>query len=125
VFDDENGTLTQVDDVEIPLVNAVLLPAGAKYGDQPIKKLYRTTGDGMTTIPIVLFQGDSPDVLQCQRLMTFTISGLPPGRPKGQLVEVSLGYDKNGVIRGTAFDRTDKKEVEIVIDRSQPAQPVS
>lgn len=99
-------------------VNGVVLPAGTKYGDEPIKKLYQTTEDGMTDIPIVLYQGDSPDVDQCRRLMTFTISGLPPGRPKGQLVEVRLGYDKNGVIRGTA--KASKKEVEIVIDRSQP-----
>jgi molecular chaperone DnaK len=116
----------QADGDGVPhLVNAVLLPAGTKYGDTPIKRLYQTTEDGMTEITIELFEGDSPDVGQCQRLMTFTISGLPPGRPKGQFVEVCLGYDKNGVIRGSAIDKSTTKPVEIVIDRSQSPGPVA
>jgi molecular chaperone DnaK len=105
--------------------NKVFLPAGTKYGDEPRKKVYQTTEDGMTEISIVLYEGDSPDVDQCRRLMEFTIAGLPPDRPKGQLVKVQLGYDKNGIIRGTAVDVASNKPVDIVIDRSPPADPVA
>jgi molecular chaperone DnaK len=98
--------------------NRVVVPAGAAYGQQ-FEREFQTSADGMTEIPVVLYKGDSPDVSECEHLMRFTIVGLPPDRPKGQLVKVTLGYDGSGIIRGEAVDVSTGQKVDIVVDRSK------
>jgi molecular chaperone DnaK (HSP70) len=98
-------------------LNSVILPGGVPY-EQELRKEFRTTEDGMTEIPIVLYEGEAPDVASCKPLMTFTITGLPAGRPAGQPVEVALQYDRHGVLRGKAVDLSTNQACDIVVDRS-------
>lgn len=100
--------------------NSVILPTGVPY-EKEFKKMFRTAEDDMTEIPIVLYksQYDTPNISECERLMVFTITGLPPGRPAGQEVEVTLRYDSSGILRGTAIDVATQKACEIVVDRSK------
>ncbi len=104
---------------QVARYNSVVLPKDANYG-KVFEKEFRTSADNMTEIPIALYKGDSADLGQCEPLMTFTITGLPPGRAKGQPVRVKLAYDKSGILRGTATDVGTNREVEIVVDRSKP-----
>lgn len=99
--------------------NKIILPKGAEYGGQMVQRTFSTSEYGMTEIPVVLYKGEAEDLGECERLEMFTIVGLPPDRPKGQLVEVALGYDASGILRGKAVDVATGKECEIVIDRSK------
>ncbi len=96
--------------------NAVVVPPGARYGEV-FEKEFRTAEDGMTEIAVVLYKGESPNLAECEWLMEFTIVGLPAGRPKGQPVKVSLGYDDSGILRGAAIDIPSGQKCEIVVDR--------
>jgi molecular chaperone DnaK len=98
--------------------NTIVVPAGARYGEEFTKE-FRTSDDNMTEIEVVLYKGDSPKLDECERLMAFSIVGLPPGRPKGQPVKVTLGYDNSGILRGAALDVTSGQRCEIVVDRSK------
>lgn len=98
--------------------NAVIVPVGASYAKE-FKKRFQTTEDGMTEIEIVLYKGDSPAVADCEELIRVTIAGLPTGRPAGQPVDVSLQYDRSGVLRGAAVDVETGKACEIVFDRAK------
>jgi molecular chaperone DnaK len=98
--------------------NTVIVPKEAKYGEV-FDREFRTAQDDMTEIPIILYKGESAALSECDPLMTFTISGLPAGRPRGQPVKVRLGYDHNGILRGTAVDVRTNMEVDILIDRSK------
>src|SRR5262249_49066865 len=98
--------------------NAVVVPAGARYGETSEKE-FRTSEDGMTEIHITLYKGDSPDLSQCAQLMAVIISGLPADRPKGQRVKVRLGYDSNGIVRGNALDIATNTQVDFEVDRSK------
>lgn len=98
--------------------NSVVVPAGARYGEE-FEKEFRTAEDNMTEIPVALHKGDSSDIDQCEPLMTFTITRLPPNRPRGQRVRVKLGYDGSGIIRGTAVDVETNQRADIVVDRSK------
>jgi len=100
--------------------NAVIIPANAEYGRE-FEKEFRTAEDGMTEIPLTVYKGDASEVTQCEQLMEFAITGLPPGRPKGQLVKVKLSFDQSGIIRGSAIDLATGRRADIVIDRSKPA----
>ena len=95
--------------------NSVVVPEGAAYGEQ-FEKDFATTEDGMTEIPIILYEGASDSLDDCIPLMTFTLTGLPPGRPRGQRVSVKLGYDQSGILRGQAVAGTGQN-IEIVVDR--------
>ncbi|MEK9137722.1 MAG: Hsp70 family protein, partial [Bacteroidota bacterium] len=100
--------------------NAVIVPDGARYGEE-FDKEFRASEDNMTEIPIMLYKGDSPNLDECEPLMMFTITDLPPDRPKGQPVKVTLGYDSSGIIRGTAIDVNTDQKAEIVLDRNKTA----
>jgi len=97
-------------------VNTVVVSDGAVYGQQ-FKKEFATVFDGQTEIQIALYEGDSENPDECTPLKTFTITGLPEGRPKGQRVLVEMGYDDSGILRGVARDQQTGQEVEILIDR--------
>lgn len=96
--------------------NSEVVPNAAPF-NQIYDKEFQTSEDGMTEIPIELYKGESRDLAQCESLLRFTITGLPPGRPKGQRVKVALGYDKNGILSGNAVDVATGKKVDIVWDR--------
>jgi molecular chaperone DnaK len=98
--------------------NSVVIPRGAKYGEEFTKE-FRTAEENMTEITVVLYKGESGKLDECERLVEFTITGLPPNRPKGQAVRVTLGYDDSGIIRGRAVDVSTKREVQILVDRSK------
>jgi molecular chaperone DnaK len=98
--------------------NAVIVPYGATY-ERDFTKEFRTSEDGMTEIPITLLKGDDENAEKCEPLMTFTITGLPPDRPAGQRVEVTLRYDSSGVLRGSAVDVATRKVCDIVVDRTK------
>jgi molecular chaperone DnaK len=98
--------------------NAVVIPASAKYGEV-FEKEFGTAHDGQTDILIKLYKGDSANLGECDPLADFTISGLPAGRPKGQPVQVTLGYNDSGIIGGSAWDVKTGQKVDIVVDRSK------
>jgi molecular chaperone DnaK (HSP70) len=97
--------------------NAVIVPSAAAFG-KDFKKEFQTSEDGMTEIEVILYKGEDADVDRVERLMTFTIGGLPPGRAAGQRVEVTLQFDASGVLRGSAVDLATKKSCDILIERS-------
>ncbi|MBI3248837.1 MAG: Hsp70 family protein [Deltaproteobacteria bacterium] len=96
--------------------NAVIVPDGAVYG-QEYEKDFATSRDNMTEIPVVLYEGADADLANCTHLASVTISGLPPGRPKGKRVRVKLSYDPSGIIRGEGVDLESGQKVDILIDR--------
>jgi len=96
--------------------NIVLIKAGAKCGEV-FEREFGAAFDGMTEIPLVIYEGESTDPEQCVRLADVTIEGLPPNRPAGRPVKVRLWYDGNGIVCGKAVDVDSQKAVEIKIAR--------
>lgn len=96
--------------------NAVVIPAGARY-NQTYEREFYTVRPGQTEVMIRLYKGESPNLSECERLMDFWIRGLPPGRPAGQPINVSLNYDGSGIIRGTAIDLNTSNKCDILFDR--------
>jgi len=102
------------DDVEA-VKNEVLLPKGAPFGETASTVL-ETAFNDMELIELVFYEGETSEVSECRELGKFNIS-VPPGRPKGQKVEISLGPDENGVVCGKAKDVASGEEIEIRIER--------
>jgi len=118
---DERGNLMRDENGEVAWVNSVLIPGGGDFGEESAREdTWETSEDGMTEIPVTLWEGDDTDLSKCRRLATVTISQLPPDRPAGQQVRIRLWYDSNGIIKGEATDLATETRVEIDIDRSKP-----
>jgi molecular chaperone DnaK len=93
-----------------------VIPKGAEFG-KTFEKVFETTEDDMTEVAVVLYEGDSDELEKCDRIMEVTITGLPGGRPRGQLVRVNLTFDGSGILRGSAEDVATSKVCDIVMDR--------
>lgn len=98
--------------------NAEIIPAGTDYDDHKFHLSLETKEDNETAISFEIFQGDSEDIDDCDRLGAFFITDLPPDRPAGQPIDVYLGYDQDGVITGYAEDVNTNNKVKIKIDRT-------
>jgi molecular chaperone DnaK (HSP70) len=98
--------------------NSIIAPAGSVYGKE-FSRDFRTSEDNMTAIYLVLYKGDSEEIDECERLAEVAISGLPPGRPRGCIVHVTVHYDNSGILQGSAVDVETGKEVSFVVDRSK------
>jgi molecular chaperone DnaK len=109
VFTDDQGNVTGKQ-------NVVIIKDKAPYG-QDYEQVFQTAFDDMTEIPLIFYEGDSPKIEECIRLADVSITGIPPKRPAGSEVKVSLQYDKNGIISGQAIDVESGKDVEIKIER--------
>ncbi|MFO1432362.1 MAG: Hsp70 family protein [Candidatus Competibacteraceae bacterium] len=96
--------------------NVVIIRRGAQH-NEVFEQEFGTAFAGMTEIPLVFYEGDSPEPEDCTRLADVTITGLPPGRSAGRPVKVRLWYDHNGIVCGQAIDLETRQDVEIKIER--------
>jgi molecular chaperone DnaK len=74
-------------------------------------KLYTTVVDYQTQVVIDVFQGESSDPDNNERLGELRLTGIPPARQGKEQIEVSFGYDMNGILQVKASVVSTGKEV--------------
>jgi molecular chaperone DnaK len=92
-------------------------------------KLYTTAADYQTEVVIDVFQGESTDPENNQRLGELWLRGIPPARQGKEQIEVSFGYDMNGILQVKARVVSTGKEVSAEISttgiKARPALDLS
>lgn len=83
-------------------VNDIIIPKDTKLPAE-VTKTYYTVSDNQTSIEITITQGEFRDRKKVSILKETTME-LPSGRRRGQPVEVTYAYDKNGMMKCTFFD---------------------
>ena len=83
-------------------VNDIIIPKDTKLPAE-VTKTYYTVSDNQTAIEITITQGEFRDRKKVSILKETTMN-LPSGRRRGQPVEVTYAYDKNGMMKCTFFD---------------------
>jgi molecular chaperone DnaK len=101
--------------IGVGLPGGQMIPVLARNTRLPAKKTYEvvTTADDQAELELAVFQGDAPQVSECEYLGTARISGLPHG-PKGSLrigVEFSLGNE--GILSLRARDLDTGKSIPV------------
>ena len=84
--------------------NDVLIPKNSRL-PASVTKTYQTSYDGQQTIVLQVVQGDAPDASANITIGMLEVTGLPPDRPAGALVDVTYSYDCKGRIHVTAKDQ--------------------
>lgn len=81
-----------------------------------IKKRYPLSSDGMETLDITVYEGESRNPDECDFLGIVSL-GLKGSLSKDDLVEVSLSIDTNGILQVSALDLRNGIKVEATIKR--------
>jgi len=97
-------------------INHVMIPRNTPLPAE-VTRSFKTQREGQDRVSIQVIEGDAPDPRACSLLGKFRIRDLPPGLPKGSLVDVTYAFDASGRIRVSAKERTGGKAASIEIDR--------
>jgi molecular chaperone DnaK len=84
-------------------INSILIARNSPIPSE-VSKEFITTLPGQTSIKVTILQGEFQDPALCNPIGEFTLSGLPPNRPAGCKVRVTVSCDTDGVISVTALD---------------------
>jgi len=84
-------------------INSILILRNSPIPTE-VSKEFITTLAGQTAIKVTIFQGEFQDPKLCNPVGEFTLSGLPPDRPAGRKVRVTIACATNGVVNVTALD---------------------
>lgn len=79
-------------------------------------KLYYTVVDYQTAVKIEVYQGESSDPENNERLGEVHLEGIPPARQGKEPVEVTFGYDMNGILQVKASVVSTGKQVSAEIN---------
>jgi len=99
---------------------STIIPRGSTI---PAKKskVYHTTKDQQTTVGIVVYEGERPQVKDNHKLGKFDVTGIPPA-PRGVgKVDVTFAIDENSILTVTAVDQGTKstKSISITNDKGR------
>lgn len=97
-------------------VNHVMIPRNSPLPVE-VKQVFKTRYDGQPRVAVQVLEGDAPDPSACSLLGKCRISHLPPGLPKGSLIEVTYAFDASGRITVRAKSRAGGEEASIRIRR--------
>lgn len=84
-------------------INSIIIPRNSPIPTE-VAKEFVTTLPGQTAIKVTILQGEFQEAAACKPIGEFILRGLPPGRPPGCKVRVTIGCTADGVVRVTALD---------------------
>ncbi|GMO39195.1 MAG: molecular chaperone DnaK [Termitinemataceae bacterium] len=79
-------------------------------------KLYKTSYDYQTTVVIDIYQGESSDPKNNEHLGELRLEGIPSAKQGKESVEVTFGYDMNGILQVKACSVSNGKQVSAEIN---------
>jgi molecular chaperone DnaK len=77
--------------------------------------IYTTVADYQTSVIIEVYQGESSDPENNERLGELHLTGIPPERQGKEQIEVTFGYDMNGILQVKASVVSTGKQVSAEI----------
>jgi molecular chaperone DnaK len=81
-----------------------------------VSKIYFPAQDYQTAVTIEVYQGESLDPQNNERLGEVQLTGIPPARRGKEPVEVTFSYDMNGILQVKAKAISTRKEVAAEIN---------
>ncbi|MAU09038.1 MAG: hypothetical protein CL607_04390 [Anaerolineaceae bacterium] len=82
-------------------------------------RIFPTTTANQTAIKITIYQGEFDDPSLCNPVGEFLLKGLPPNRPVGKKVRITISCNTNGMVEVQATDIETGLQAETVVNYSQ------
>lgn len=107
-------------------INRILISRNSPIPKE-VSKEFVTTMPGQTAIKVTIYQGEFQDPALCNPIGEFVLGGLPPNRPTGCKVRVTISCGDSGVVSVIALDIETGKETttEVSYKIGQPRAQVS
>ena len=102
-------------------INRVLIPRNQAL-PATRSHIFATRFDNQRKVVVPIVEGDERDPAACTEVGRCVIEPLPPDLPAGSRVEVSLGYDRSGLIRVRAEELSTKTVAETTLHRASAAE---
>jgi molecular chaperone DnaK len=96
-------------------INSLLIKKNSPIPSE-VSKEFVTQMQGQTGIQVKVYQGEFQNPALCNPIGDFVMSGLPPGRPPGKKVRVTLSCTTDGVIQIFARDIESGVEMQTRVD---------
>lgn len=84
-------------------INSFLIPRNSPIPAEASRE-FVTTMPGQTGIKVTIYQGEFQEPELCNPIGEFIMTGLPPNRPAGRKVRVTVSCGANGIVDVTAVD---------------------
>lgn len=97
------------------MINSILIKKNSPIPTE-VSKEFVTQAHNQTGIQIKVFQGEFQNPSLCNPIGNFVMTGLPPGRPPGKKVRVTVSCTTNGVIEIFARDIESGIEMQTTIE---------
>ena len=97
------------------MINSILIKKNSPIPIE-VSKEFVTQAHNQTGIQIKVFQGEFQNPSLCNPIGNFVMTGLPPGRPPGKKVRVTVSCTTNGVIEIFARDIESGIEMQTTIE---------
>ena len=92
-------------------INSILISRNTPIPTD-VSKEYITNLPGQTAIKIIIYQGEFRDPALCNPIGEFLLTGLPPNRPAGKKVRVTISCSNNGIVDVSAVDIETGKQAQ-------------
>lgn len=92
------------------VINKILLRRNTQLPCETRQTFYIDNEDA-TAVRLTVYQGESEDTSACRRVGDFVLTGLPPNRPEGLPIELSLTANEDGIVELFAVDRQSGKSI--------------
>lgn len=90
-------------------INSILIPRNSPIPAE-VSKEFVTNMAGQTAIRVTIYQGEFPDPALVNPIGEFILGGLPPNRPAGRKVRVTISCGTDGIVSVMALDIETGKE---------------
>lgn len=84
-------------------INSILIPRNSPIPTDVSKEFVSTTPN-QTAVKVIIYQGEFKDPTLCNQVGEFSLVGLPPNRPPGCKIRVTVTCGTNGVVDVSAID---------------------
>ena len=104
-----------VDDLRNKEVNSIIIKKDTEIPADVTQTNYTTVEDNQTAVRLQVIQGEDEDPEKCIKVGEAVLQDIPAqpqGKPK---IDVTLGYDKSGMISLVAKERTSGRDVRAEI----------
>lgn len=104
------------------LHNSIILPRNVSLPFET-HKTYYTVEYNQTEVEFKVLEGEEAEVELCLPIGNFSISGLPRNRPNGCALDVTMRYDRDGILNVEAVDRSTHMRAQTTIYRQGSLSP--
>lgn len=98
-------------------INSIIIPKNIELPTSQTRPYtLRVNRQGETTMEVYMTQGELDDPQQCVYLGKYTFSDIPTENTRQVVIDVTYGYNQNGIVEVSAIERKSGKQLTMTVE---------